>query len=181
MNDIVIRPAVVDDAPLLALVVCMALDQDETYPFYPVFCELTARNDAQYSYCNAYVAECDGVPVGAVIGYDGAHLHELRKPLYEAMMRHMGHTIEVEEETSAGEFYIDSMAVLPQYRGKGIGRRLLTHMRDTAFARGHRRVGLLVDCTNHAAEALYNSMGFSRINPTTFLGIPMWHLQASQE
>jgi hypothetical protein len=30
---------------------------------------------------------------------------------------------------------------------------------------------------NPRAEALYQSIGFKRINPTTFLGHKMWHLQ----
>ena len=84
----------------------------------------------------------------------------------------------LEEETSAGEFYLDSVAVLPQFKGLGVGRMLIGRMSERAFAEGFDRVGLIVDFDNIKAEALYSAMGFRRVNPTTFLGHDMWHMQA---
>ena len=81
-----IRPATADDAPLVAKVVLMALHYDESHTLYDVFKELAGRTDAQYSYCNALIAEVDGVPAGAIVGYDGGRLYELREPL-QAIMR----------------------------------------------------------------------------------------------
>lgn len=176
-EEIIIREATVDDAPFVGLVVCMALHYDETHPLYEVFVKLAARTDAQYSYCNALVAEAGGKVVGAIVGYDGARLYELRAPLQAMIVEKTGRTIDIEDETGAGEFYIDSLAVLPQYRGCGIGSKLLCAMREKAFAAGFSRVGLLVDVENPNAEALYTSLGFERVNPTTFLGHKMWHLQ----
>lgn len=176
-NGIVIREAVVEDARFVALVVCMALHYDETHPLYEIFVELSARDDAQYSYCNALIAEVDGEAVGAIIGYDGARLHELRRPLHTLICEKFGRAMDIEDETEAGEFYLDSLAVLPQYRSRGVGALLLTAMSNKAFDEGYERVGLLVDFENPRAEALYNSLGFLRVNTTTFLGHKMWHLQ----
>ena len=181
MSDITVRKAVVADAPFLGLVVAMALGGNESHPYYNIFVELAARSDSQYSYCNALVVQVDGVVAGAIVGYDGARLQELRRPLYELMRRHLGEVRVVEDETSAGEFYADSLAVLPQYRGMGVGRLLLGTMRDNAFALGFDRVGLLVDFDNPRAEKLYSSLGFSRVNRTTFLGHDMWHLQVQKK
>lgn len=173
-----IRPATIEDVTTVAQVVAMALGGDPaTHPLYPVFLELAGYEVAQYSYRNSLIAELDGKPVGAIVGYDGALLHELRKPIYPLIQKHLGKTIELEEETQAGEFYIDSIAVFPTYQGLGIGRMLIESMRDKAFSEGHERVGLLVDMDNPRAEVLYQSIGFERINPTTFLGHKMWHLQ----
>lgn len=179
-ENIKIREAVVADAPLVGKVVLMALHYDETHPLAPIFAELAVREVSQYSFRNALVAEVDGDVVGAIIGYDGARLEELRKPLYELMIEKFGNVPTVEDETSAGEFYIDSIAVLPQWRGCGVGGALLSAVRDRAFAAGHERVGLIVDFANPRAEALYNSLGFERVNATTFLGHDMWHLQAKK-
>lgn len=177
-NDrIIIREATPDDAALLGNVVVMALHADESHPLYEVFKELAARDDAQYSYNNAIVAEFDSKPAGALIGYDGARLHELRKPLCELLEKRMGSSLNIEEETSAGEYYADSLAVFPEYRGCGVGRALLAEACRRAFKAGFDKVGLLVDVTNPKAEAIYASMGFVRVNPTTFLGQPMWHMQ----
>ena len=180
-TDIKIREAVAADAPLVGRVVLMALHYDETHPLASIFAELAAREGSQYSYRNALVAEVDGAVVGAIIGYDGARLEELRKPLYELMIEKFGSVRPVEDETSAGEFYLDSLAVLPRFRGCGVGRSLLTAAAERAFAAGHERVGLIVDFDNPRAEALYTSIGFKRVNPTTFLGHDMWHMQMKRK
>ena len=180
IENIKIREAVAADAPLVGKVVLMALHYDDTHPFAPIFAELAAREVSQYSYRNALVAEVDGSLAGAIIGYDGATLHELRKPLFELMVEKLGNVPNVEDETSAGEFYLDSLAVLPQWRGRGVGSALLAAARDKAFEAGYERVGLIVDFENPRAEALYNSLGFERVNATTFLGHDMWHMQAKK-
>lgn len=180
-RNIVIREATLDDAPLVAKVVLMALHYDESHPLYDVFKELAARTDAQYSYCNALVAEVDGTVAGAIVGYDGARLYELREPLLALLRERQGGDIDIEDETSAGEFYLDSLAVLPQFRGCGVGRMLLDAAAERAFAAGHERVGLIVDFDNPRAEALYSSLGFERVNPTTFLGHNMWHMQKRKD
>ena len=179
-GNIKIREAVATDAPLVGRVVLMALHYDETHPLASIFAELASREVSQYSYRNALVAEVDGSVVGAIIGYDGARLEELRKPLFELMVEKLGNVPNVEDETSAGEFYLDSLAVLPQYRGCGVGGALLSAARDRAFAAGHKRVGLIVDFENPRAEALYKSLGFERVNATKFLGHDMWHMQTKK-
>ena len=179
-ENIKIREAAAADAPLVGRVVLMALHYDDTHPLAPIFAELASREVSQYSYRNALVAEVDGSVVGAIIGYDGARLEELRKPLFELMREKLGNVPNVEDETSAGEFYLDSLAVLPQYRGCGAGGALLAAARDRAFAAGHKRVGLIVDFENPRAETLYKSLGFERVNATKFLGHDMWHMQAKK-
>ena len=176
-GDIIIRVGQRTDAAFIAKAVAMAIGTDEDSLLFPVFHELAEREHSQYSFRNALLAEVDGIVVGAVVGYDGARLHELREPIYELLQRHLGKTIEIEEETSAGEFYVDSLAVEPAFQRRGIGRKLLSAMIEKAFDEGHERVGLLVDKENPDAEKLYHSLGFERVNPTIFLGHEMWHLQ----
>lgn len=176
-NIITVRAGVPEDAPLIALVLAMALGGDESHPFFDLFTHLAGRDDTQYSYRNALVAEVDGVPAGAVVGYDGARVHELRRPMEEILKGIHGDDFKLEEETSAGEFYLDSVAVLPQFRGLGVGQILVGKLRDYAFASGFDKMGLLVDFDNPRAEELYSSLGFKRVNRTTFLGHDMWHLQ----
>ena len=52
------------------------------------------------------------------------------------------------------------IAVDPQYRGQGIGRRLITHLHVIAAARGAGTVRLKVDRSNTTAIALYRSFGY---------------------
>lgn len=180
LPEITIRKAAIGDAELIATVVCMAVGYGREHPIYPVFRELAQREVAQYSYRNTLVAEVDGVAAGALVGYDGAQLKELREPIFGLLERHLDSPPKIEDETEAGEFYLDSLGVLPRFRGLGVGRRLLTTMRDKAFAAGHERVGLLVDFDNPRAEQLYTSLGWRRVGEKRFLGHPMWHLQTTK-
>ena len=82
-NDLIIRPARKEDAELIAKVITMAINTDEGNQLFPVFCELASREFSQYSYHNCLVAEVDALPVGAIVGYDGARLSELREPIFE--------------------------------------------------------------------------------------------------
>ena len=178
---IIVREAQKSDAEFVATAVFMALGGDpKARALYPIFRELAGRELSQYSYRNALVATIDGEAAGAIVGYDGARLQELRVPLIALIKEQLVESLEIEEETAAGEFYIDSLAVAPSFRGKGVGRRLLAAMRDKAFDSGYENVGLLVDFDNPRAEKLYSSAGFKRVEETTFLGHRMWHMQAKK-
>jgi ribosomal protein S18 acetylase RimI-like enzyme len=52
------------------------------------------------------------------------------------------------------------MGLLPEYRGQGIGRKLMQHAIDAALACGFSRIELTVRETNVNAIALYRSFGF---------------------
>ena len=54
------------------------------------------------------------------------------------------------------------MGLLPETRGRGIGRRLAEAAIDAAFARGMERIELEVFGSNEAGIALYERLGFVR-------------------
>ena len=58
------------------------------------------------------------------------------------------------------EARLAAFAMRPAYRGKGVGRRLMTPLIDALRAQGVRRMWLEVIRDNHAAVALYQSLGF---------------------
>ena len=60
----------------------------------------------------------------------------------------------------AGEGHITNVAVHPDYRGQGIGRRLLLAIEEIALARGHRRMTLEVRTSNTVAQHLYRKLGY---------------------
>ena len=138
---------------------------------------LVEREDSQYSYRNTLVAMDADRVVGISVSYDGGLLHELRRAFIEAAKEHIGkdHT-GMDDETQAGELYLDSLAVLPEYRRRGIARKLLLATKERANRMGLPCVGLLVDKGNPIGEALYASVGFQYVNDNQWGGHPMKHL-----
>ena len=138
---------------------------------------LVEREDSQYSYQNTLVAMDADRVVGISVSYDGGCLHVLRRAFVEAAKAHIGkdHSA-MDDETQAGELYLDSLAVLPAYRRKGIARKLLLATKQRADRLGLPCVGLLVDKANPIGEALYASVGFRYINDSQWGGHPMKHL-----
>lgn len=60
------------------------------------------------------------------------------------------------------ESYLYNLAVLPQYRRRGIGEALLRHACSEMFGTGASFVSLEVRRSNRAAIALYEKLGFQR-------------------
>jgi len=181
--NITIREATADDSRIIALAVGMAMGEDTAKEYcgenyIDVLARTAGMEDTQYSYRNAFIAVADDVPAGAVVGYDGALLDGLRAETLSVIRGYNPRLPEIEDETQSGEFYLDSIGILPGFRGCGIGRRLLSAMMDKAFSAGHKRVGLLVDYDNPDAERLYVSMGFERVGTKEFFGHKMKHLQS---
>lgn len=147
-----------------------------------MFTNLAARDDSQYSYLNTLAAVTpDGKTVGVCVGYDGADLHELRKAFIEEAKSELGQEFgELEDETDPSEFYLDTLAVLPEYRGQGIAKQLLKASTDRAAALG-KPAGLLVDKINTNARRLYESIGFRQVGERPFCYVMMDHLQFPAE
>lgn len=143
-----------------------------------LFTELAQRDDSQYSYLNTLVAVTDnGEAVGACISYDGAKLEELRKPFFEAVSRLLDKDMsDVQDETDSSEFYLDTLAVLPEYRKQGIASALLRASVEKARAAG-KPAGLLVEKENVRARRLYESLGFKPVGERPFAYVMMDHLQ----
>ena len=181
-NKVSVRPARKSDAADIARLVVMAWPVDAFLAhgegktiedLVELVADVAAKEDTLYSYTNTVVAEIaserdsdskaasdeanGGKVVGIMIGYDGAALHRLRRPVEEAFASKFGASdMKWDDETQAGEFYYDSIAVDPGYRGYGIGTALFDAMGKRAAQLGHDVAGLLVDLDNPSAEKLYS-------------------------
>lgn len=72
---------------------------------------------------------------------------------------------------------IHDLAVLPEHRGRGVGRALLHAVEEHARSKGCCKLTLEVQEDNPRARALYDSFGFEdvvvRALPTRFLAKPL--------
>lgn len=116
--------------------------------------------DTLYSYENAIIAMADQQPAGLIVAYDGQRYRSMRKNTFSRLTAFDGQNVEtMADETRAGEFYIDSLAVNPKFRGKGVGRSLLLAAIEEADRR-EMPAALLVAPDNPQAQRLYASVGF---------------------
>ena len=150
---VLLRDATSDDAPFIARVVLAGIDMldidatlpDEQHSIYEHLMDICRMNDTLYSFCNTRIAEIDGHPVGALVAYDGARYTALRAKTFGLVQQTSGMDLSRNAmETGSGEFYLDSMAILSDYRGIGIGKKLIRDRMDYALRNGFHKVTSLL-------------------------------------
>ncbi|MEW8207076.1 MAG: GNAT family N-acetyltransferase, partial [Candidatus Thiodiazotropha taylori] len=76
-----------------------------------------------------------------------------------------------------GDYYIQGIAIDPEFRGRGIGSLLMDDIESRAKADGFSRLSLDVSAKNEGARRLYKRLGMvesstwpsSKILPTVFI------------
>lgn len=178
-SDAHIRAATVEDATVVARLIVQAmgslterfLGSRYTGKAVAVFEHFFAQTDNQYSYQNALVYEEGGIVLGSLVAYDGAKLREYREPFFAYLRQHFGFDeAGLGDETQDGEFYLDTISVVPEAQGKGIGKALLAAGIERGRELGFRHIGLLVDTENPDARRLYERLGFQLRGLTGFAG-----------
>jgi len=146
--------------------------------FHLMMTRLVESEESQYSYRNTLAAVDDkGCVAGICVTYDGSCLHRLRRAFIAAAKKELGRDFSgMDDETQAGELYIDSIAVESRFRGQGVATALLEAAAAKARSMRLPAVGLLVDKGNPNAERLYLRAGFRHVNDAVWGGHPMKHL-----
>jgi len=182
-----IREATKNQAAEIASLIMMAMTDDccqyfcgKGYgleDFRRMMTMLVEAETSQYSYKNTLVAMASDRVVGISVSYDGGCLHELRRAFIQAAKEYIGKDHSgMDDETQAGELYLDSLAVLPAYRRQGIAKTLVLATKKRADAMHLPCVGLLVDDDNTSGEAFYTTLGFRYVADNQWGGHPMKHL-----
>lgn len=192
MNEYKIIDASREDAPLIAWGVMEAVGDEivgnmakgrTREDVNKVFSILAAREDSQYSYQNTRIALTpDGEKAGICVSYNGCDLKRLRRSFFEEARKILGWKISEKEvdslpgETSGEEYYLDSLAIIPSHRGKGIGKLLIADANDKA-KKANLPLGLLVADDNTNARKLYESQGFKPVGRRPFAGEMMTNMR----
>lgn len=180
-----IRKAVSSDCGPLARLTVQAMEElaftfvgtDKLSVAWDAFEHLCGSSGNLYSYENAIVLEDDKSIAGAISGYDGKRLRSLRKPVVAYLREHYGFEGLLEDETQAGEFYIDTVSVFPDRQGLGYGKMLIESFVSIAKQERFEHIGLLVDVENPLAKKLYEKLGFHKVGEKTLFGGFYDHLQ----
>lgn len=179
-NDVVIGPARKGDASDIAVLMDMAAhglpahfwagDRKAGESLLAIGRERVLRDDANFSWRNAWLARIGGDVAGALIGYrqtedfsklDMDKLPELVRPL-----------IELEAE-APDCWYLNLISVYPEHRNRGIGALFIEHAVKCARDTGAGEIGLIVEDVNEAARRFYARMGFRERASRPFVPFPM--------
>ncbi len=184
MAAIVFRKAQPSHAAFIASNVLAAVDIDtfngsisgENLETLAGLADICAREDTLYSWKNTLIAEVDGVPAGSISSYDGARYKKLRRKTFGLIAKRSGYRPgKMDDETCEGEYYLDSMAVLPSFRGHGIGRLLIGQALEAAEALGFSTASLIVAVADDKLRRLNASLGFREDKPLYCFGTHFMH------
>lgn len=175
-----IRDAEIKDCEFIARGICMALHNVPDESLLKGMALICQRDDVLYSYQHALIAWEGDSPIGLCLCYDGAGYHRMREitfPLFDALTGHSNNSMDLanaEDEAVAGEYYMDSLAVMPDFRNQGIGFKLMQAQLEKARTLGFNKATLLVDPANTNAQRLYRRIGFTEESEIYAFGQIYW-------
>ncbi|MGX7112760.1 GNAT family N-acetyltransferase [Gemella cuniculi] len=143
----------------LELDILKEVSKDEFYKILTYVFEST-EDRFSYKYCTVY--EENNNILGFSFGYHYDKLDEMQSFWFENVIRKFGlkpDTIIFDyDEMLENEYYLDTLYVFSENRGKGIGNKLLTEFVDLEY----KLKSLNVAQSNHGARKLYENYGFKK-------------------
>ncbi len=156
------RAATPDDAAALAALVNFA---GESLPLYlwgrmaepgedpwEIGRRRALRDAGSFSYRNATVAEIGGAVAATLIGY---RLPDVPEPVDWSEMPAMFVPLQQLEDLAPGTWYVNVLATMPEFRGRGLGTRLLRLADEFAADTAAKGLSLVVADANAGARRFY--------------------------
>lgn len=124
------------------------------------FSKLVLNPNTLYYWQHAVIAISDeGTRLGTSISYPGEQYKTRRAKTFELAKDYLDFDPSLmEDEACAGEHYLDTLAVLPQFRGQGVAKSLLKEWIARATEQGLVAV-LACNPSNEKAHRLYEKVG----------------------
>lgn len=161
------RPATPNDTLFIANAILSAVGVEHvTDDHLAQQARLCGRDDVLYSWHNTTIAEMDGTVVGSLTAYDGRDYRRMKAVTFPIIKALYGlDFMAMPDECAAGEYYLDSLYVLPEWRKQGIGTALIRQQIEQARQRRIPHVTLIVSPEKPAAAELYRRIGFADEGP----------------
>lgn len=123
--------------------------------------EFFCQEQNRLSFENITVLEREGRVAAFLLAYHGSKAEALDKPLKARLAAKGKSAAAIVPEAGADEYYLDSLAVHPDFQGQGLGTQLLQEFEEQAVRAGHRTLSLLVEEHNDGARRLYERIGYA--------------------
>lgn len=140
----------------------------------------------RFSYDSCIVAEIDGNVAGSIMAYPGSDMSMLNELLIEKLRSRFelddenfvrcSTAIIESKEAFDDEYYIDNLAVLSQYRGRGLSKLLIDKVEKDGFSKGYNKISILADLNNNKAYNIYKKLGYKKDCELDVLGHRYHHL-----
>lgn len=124
-----------------------------------------------FSFQNVNIAEEANGVAGLILSYPSDYYEQLNKLIVEKLpgiyqsdtenFKNKVVPLFKTKEAKSGEYYIDSLAVYPQYRSHGVGSKLLKVAHLKSRKQGIKKTSLIVKTENVTALSLYKKLGYS--------------------
>lgn len=183
-----LRPAKRKDLDEIAKLIMVIL-KDMELPFLSevpeektleILKQAALKDDYRYSLKRGLVYEKDGKVAGVAFAYRDDEEPIVDLPLKKVLKNH-GFSEDLQlftdKETFPNEFYLDTISVAKEFRGQGIGHKLLEALPKWAKENARHKVGLAVDKGNPKAKKLYQEMGFKEVGLYQLSGHDYDHMQ----
>lgn len=165
-----IHKATINDIDFVAKTVLTALDMNTSdLEWVKASC---ADPKSMYSWNKALIAEEGGRPIGCIISYRGDDYLPIREYTWSRLWEGVDPEVIRKSaiETYPGEYYLDSLAIEPEYRGHGLGKDLMRAAIDHGASLGYKKFALLVAVEKPRLRDYYASLGFRAIGEVNFFG-----------
>jgi len=174
-----IRDAQKDDASALAYLINLAgegipeflwsqMCQEGELPL-AVGSMRAAREEGSFSYTNARVCVEGDELLGMALAYRQPDPYDVGNLSdYPAVVRPL---VELEAKVP-GSWYLNAIATYPEFRGRGVARRLIQDTEAMAKVAGCKVVSLIVASENNGAVGLYEYLGYTTIDSLPLIAIP---------
>lgn len=141
----------------------------------PLMQRMYMQPENEMSYQQTHFAYVDGKIAGMCNGYSAAQKQQLSSRSNRLMLQYTGwrvlqmmwtyirlrHIIDFAQQLPDDTFYIQMLATYSQFRGHGIGQKLLAHAEAQATAHNCHTLALDVDIANTNAIRVYEYTGFT--------------------
>ena len=137
--------------------------------------QLIEETNSRHSYEHTYVALEHGQVIGIAVLYDGKIGASLDRQL-EQWLAAQGRPVSIDIEAHDDEFYIDTICVHADGRGKGVGTLLLQFAEQEAKRRGFTKISLNVEFEKQRARQLYERVGYVTTEEWHIIDEPFHHM-----
>ncbi|WP_267525204.1 GNAT family N-acetyltransferase [Campylobacter sp. MG1] len=134
--------------------------EDDELKKMQVFYKFYGNDKCRFALDNIFVYEIDKNIVAACCAYGSSEYSDLA---IEEYLLYKGIDFKIIKEFDDGEFYIDSIAILPDFRGKGILKKMLEYANIKAKNNGYKIISLITK-----TPEFYKNYGFKTIKETNF-------------